>query len=302
MNKFLKKILIFIIPLIIIAVVLEFAIRRIPNDYAYKNDYLRENAKDIEVLFMGSSHAYYGINPKYIDVNSFNAAHVSQSLDYDYKILEKYDEEFDNLRVIAIPISYFSLFSILEDGSEFWRSKNYFLYYDLDISKDLKYRSEIFGESGFSNAIKLYNYYLRSKDAIACTDLGFGFRSSDLEQINLNETAITAAERHTQTERLDWQNSIETINRITDFAKVKGANVLLYTPPAYHTYVSNLNKEQLKITINTAMEIDIKHNNVVYLNLLEDSRFLKEDFYDADHLNGLGAEKLTKILYEEMLK
>ncbi len=39
-----------------------------------------------------------------------------------------------------------------------------------------------------------------------------------------------------------------------------------------------------------------KHSNVEYHSFLQDDRFVKGDFKDADHLNGIGAKKLTKII------
>jgi hypothetical protein len=38
------------------------------------------------------------------------------------------------------------------------------------------------------------------------------------------------------------------------------------------------------------------HPNVEYFSFMQDKRFKKEDFKDADHLNGLGAKKLTVII------
>ena len=35
---------------------------------------------------------------------------------------------------------------------------------------------------------------------------------------------------------------------------------------------------------------------VEYVNLIDDPRFTPEDFFDSDHLNGRGAEKLSRLL------
>ena len=42
--------------------------------------------------------------------------------------------------------------------------------------------------------------------------------------------------------------------------------------------------------------LDKQYEHVVYLNWLKHSDFTEEDFYDADHLNEYGAEKLTRML------
>ncbi len=48
----------------------------------------------------------------------------------------------------------------------------------------------------------------------------------------------------------------------------------------------------------TCEEMAQKYNNVQYLNLFKDDRFVEDDFFDADHLETEGAAKLTKILNE----
>ena len=67
-------------------------------------------SENIKALFLGSSHTYYGINPEYFSRNSFNMSQMSQSLDLDYKILEKFEGRLSNIEYIILPISYFSLF------------------------------------------------------------------------------------------------------------------------------------------------------------------------------------------------
>ena len=55
--------------------------------------------------------------------------------DKAYKILEKYQDRFKNLKTIIVDISYFSLYATLETGPEQWRAKNYNIYYDIPTSK-----------------------------------------------------------------------------------------------------------------------------------------------------------------------
>ena len=89
--------MLFILPLIIIVLSFEILLDKIPNDYRYKKEYLDQNSDRIKVLFLGSSHVYFGINPTYISLNSFNASYYSQSLDYDFEILKKYSNNWSQL-------------------------------------------------------------------------------------------------------------------------------------------------------------------------------------------------------------
>ena len=67
----------------------EYAVRQIPNEYKYKNDWMDQHAEEVETLIMGSSHAMFGINPAFIDGVAFNLGLPSQSLKYDLFLLHK---------------------------------------------------------------------------------------------------------------------------------------------------------------------------------------------------------------------
>ena len=129
MNKFIQKSLLFCAPVLIFMLIMELLLRNIPNDYSYKKNYLDQHSNEIETLFLGSSHAYYAINPEFIHSTSFNAAYFSQSLDYDIEILKKYYKQSIKLKYIVVPIDYLSLYNRLETGVESWRIKNYIIYY-----------------------------------------------------------------------------------------------------------------------------------------------------------------------------
>jgi hypothetical protein len=78
--------------------------------------------------------------------------------------------------------------------------------------------------------------------------------------------------------------------------KERNIHVILFTPPAWHTYRDNLNKMKLDVVVGKAESLATNNSNVEYLNLLEDSQFYSDDFHDADHLAGKGARKLTILL------
>lgn len=107
MKKFVTLTLVFSLPVIVLLIAFEFSLRHIPNDYAYKRHYLDTKSNEVEVLYLGSSHIYYGINPEYSKFKTFNAAHISQSLNYDLAIFEKYKNNWSNLKCIVIPVDYF---------------------------------------------------------------------------------------------------------------------------------------------------------------------------------------------------
>ena len=115
MKCFLKKVLLFLLPLAAALCLFEAMLRMIPNDYTYKKKRLRADAKTIEVLFFGSSHVIADINPLFVSPDTFNLAFPTQTPDVDYKLLKRYGEKMENLRCVAIAISDFSLYSRIQD-------------------------------------------------------------------------------------------------------------------------------------------------------------------------------------------
>jgi hypothetical protein len=301
MRQFVLKILIFIFPILVIALLMEFSLRHIPNDYIYKKEYLDRNCRQIRTLILGSSHSYYGINPIYFTSNTFNASHISQSLDYDFEIFKKYETELNNLENIIIPISYSTLYSKLAKGIESWRVKNYEIYYNINFSHLSMQSLEILSQKWSISLMRIYSFYLRKQTEISCSELGWGTNYKSLNAKNLIETGKIAAKRHTYNIHSDniqtmLRENLFILNSIITKCREKNINVILLTTPTYETYRKNLNIEQLNLTLKTVDKIISEYDNCAYINWLDNDAFEAKDFYDADHLSETGAEKLSLFL------
>lgn len=281
------------LPIFILGVSSEILLRKIPNDYVLKRKFLDNYSDSIKVLFLGSSHAFYGVNPAYFSSKSFNASYPSQTLNYDFEILKKYRNNWKDLECIAIPISYFSLFVSFDTGIESWRVKNYNIYYGMNMSNKFVDNTEALSNKLSVNLDRLYSYYVCGNSNISCSSLGWGIDFNSKNKKDLNKTGKQAAKRHSTKDNRYLTANINTLKAIIEFAKNRGVRVLLYTPPAYHTYSENLNSTQLSQTISTVKNIGREYNNVVYVNFLTDPSFLAADFFDADHMDEVGAKKLT---------
>jgi hypothetical protein len=293
MSRFLKSFYLFVFPILLISGSIEFLIRNIPNDYSYKRGYLDKNGADIKILFLGSSHAYRDINPAYIDAKSFNAAYVSQSLYYDYRILEKYSDSLVHLKYIVIPVSYFSLFYELEDSPEAWRIKNYSIYYSMKTTYHIADYSELLSNRLDVNLGRIFAYYVDGQTGITTSEFGWGARGKSNVKLDLAKEGKITAQRHTVTSDAFLDKNVNVLKSIISFANKHNAWVIFYTPPAFKTYVENLNEQQLYRTMQTMEELDAAYSNVIYVNFLTSNLFDQEDFYDADHLNEIGSRKFT---------
>jgi hypothetical protein len=292
MKNFLRIFILFIFPILILSIAAELSLRNIPNDYSNKKNYLDENSNEIQTLILGNSHTFYGVNPEFISEKSFNAAMVSQSLDYDYKILKKYNENWGNLKTIVIPISYHSLFGNLENGIEYWRIKNYNIYYDMYDGGELKNLTEILSTPFRSNISRVIDYYIIDKKP-RISNFGWGVNQVQLIPFNLEEKGRKAAERHTKESDELLETNLKIIQNIISLAEQYNWNILFVTPPAHITYRKYLNLDQLNLTIEKITNLTNLSENAKYYNFIDSPEFSQEDFYDSDHLNAKGAKKFT---------
>jgi hypothetical protein len=301
MKSFLNRVLVFILPVALLLIGLELSIRRIPNSHKLKTAYLNENAAQIETLILGSSHTFYGLNPRWFRSNTFNAAHISQSPAIDYAILEHYESQLTQLNHIIIRLSYDTLFEQLKDSPEDWRLKDYRLYTELDLEYDLKHYSELMSAQLQQSLKTFKNYYLAQKPAVNCDSLGFGRDIAHKMPSNLETQGPVTANKHTA---ISWQLlpfNIETFKTICSWAEKNKVQLYIISPPAYKTYVRNLDNRQYTQMVEVGQALDKASEYCHYVNLMEHSNFGKEDFFDPDHLNSRGARKFS-ILLDSIIK
>ena len=100
MKLFLRKISLFVLPVLVSLFCVEYAIRSLPNSFKLKNEFIENSGGEIETLILGSSHTFYGLNPKCFQSKTFNFANISQSPDVDLAILKSYEDELINLKTV----------------------------------------------------------------------------------------------------------------------------------------------------------------------------------------------------------
>lgn len=309
MKRFIKTILFFFLPIFAGLIVLECAMRRVPNDYTYKNNWLTENIDRVRIWTFGSSHGLYGISPRYFSKPAFNSAHVSQPLKYDAFIFNKFINNADSLEWIVLPVSYFTLTSNMEDGEEWWRIKNYCIYYDCPYHPwETKYHTEVVGNplSLYKQIKRVGRYWIKGVDDNSCDSLGLDLGySKEHRGENWYMDGPQRAKYHTKDLAKSQpiiKENIGYIESIIQTCAEKQVKVLIVTTPVCSTYYDYVDSAQYTLMIETCNSLAAQYNHVQYLNLFKDSRFVEDDFHDSDHLATEGAAKLTKILDEYISK
>ncbi len=292
MKRFVKSLLIYLSPILFGAAVFELLLREIPNDYRLKNGILENNANDFEVLSLGNSTTFYGINPKLTNRKWFNASHVSQTIRCDYEILNKFKGGLKNLKVLTLNVDYYTLYKS-EQEIEFWRLKNYNIYYGMNLSYNPLEYFEIFGNRVQKNIDRLEYYYSGVYNTLWSDSSGYGYE--ERRQQNVETAGLHFAKLHSKNKKNYpfFDQNVEYLQRIINISKELDATIILYNSPAYSSYYNNLDANQIAKLKRVVNKLSIDNGNCIYINMFNDTSFVADDFRDGVHLNQKGAKKLT---------
>jgi len=296
MQPFLKKIILFILPLLAIIAVAEYLLRQIPNDYSLKVRTYQAQAEKIETLILGNSYAFYDLNPAWFTGNTYNGGHVAQTLDLDAAIFHKYETRLTGLKYLIIPISDMSFFFRLENSAETWRLKNYSIYYHLRTTNRIADYFEVLSLPFSINRNRLIAWYIKNDSSSTITDLGYGTNYNSRRGQDLTISGLETSKVHKVPDFKEYPTEVGALEQIIAACAKSNVRVILFIPPAYSTFTSKIDPLQLRTTMHTCDSLAAACRNVYYFNLLNDPAFTASDYFDADHLNEIGARKLSLMV------
>lgn len=298
MKKFLRYCALFVLPVLIAFLPVEYLIRQVPNPYKYKYEWMQKNAEDVEILVFGSSHTFYGIRPEFFDGKAFSLANVSQGYKQDSFLLKHWADRYNQLKTVIVPISFHSWFDDgFQYGAESYRCRYYKIYMDCDLYPNWSlYNLEL---SHLKTALGKLKKYISKGDDLGYDKYGWGntqkLAEKDMAKWNDGTEAEVAVKRHTANNWNYIETNYERMKEMAVFCKNHKIQLVLITTPCWHSYYNNLNKEQLSKMYELTHRFQ-KEFDVPYFDFLKDPRFKADDFYDSNHLSDIGAIKFTKIL------
>lgn len=298
MKRFLVYVGVFALVVLLSLAAGEMIVRSIPNPYKIKARELERHGDRVATLVLGSSHTYYGIVPQELGDSVFNLANISQNYEYDYLLLKKYAPLMPNLRRVIINVGYSSFFDSDFPNGEWWQETNYQLY--MGVKKHGQLSRTGFEIANFPvYAGKLRKFLMRKPPAI-CDTTGFGLDYTfESRYDGWEHTGAIAARRHTAPDTAWMDYNVRYLRRLVALCRGIGVQAVLVTTPCYITYNEHLDSAQLDSYVTVAKEVAAE-NSLRWVDLLTDSRFIADDFWDADHLNNRGATKLTHLLRDTL--
>ena len=301
MKRFLCKVSIVGVAVVALLATMEIYVRSIPNEYSYKHKYLETHIDSIQVLALGSSIGRSGIDPECFDAFTFNAANVSQDLETDCAIIEKYLSRADSLKAVIFTLLPGSYCGSMGDGIESWRLRKYAIYMDLDTEKPrLNESLEIFDlNKAFKQIIKGIN----GQQTVECYEKGMGIDATIEPESEKLAQAIRISKIHNEGYNPSYYSIIvpqlqTIIKRLLD----KGIEVYLVLMPVYYTYSERIDHKMLSECDSISKFLELLDPHIHYLNMFTDSSFTTEDFRNSNHLSQEGAKKFSTELNEIIRK
>ncbi len=289
------------LPIFVFMGVAEYAVRQIPNEYKYKNDWMEQHAEEVETLILGNSHTQVGLNPAFMGDSTFNLSIAGQDYLYSHFLFFKWVNRLNNLRTVILPVSYFSFYENIEgDNSKIMQELNYRIYMDSPYRKyEIAYNFEsLYFKPLLSKFEKYNNDEIVNWDSNGWVPWLIANKSPVWNADHVNKALAHLYFSHSYNH---VSNNYQLIADIADYCNHHGVKIVLVSTPQTKEYNKCLNENQIVNTQKTIKKLQ-QQFNVEYYDFREDYRYNDDDFFDQSHLSEIGAEKFTKILKHDLRK
>lgn len=290
MKRFLRDIGLFSVVALLFFGALEWIAESIPNSYTYKRDYLKQHGSQIEMLILGSSNAYDGLNPSVMP-HAFNLANSSQTPEDDFRLLAKYIDSMDSLQTVIIGLGYHSLGATTEDN----RRTYYTIYMDLYPRWPLsKYSFEVCNPEML---VKKIIKYAVSRDVTRCDSLGqrvghtLEAAQSGTEWWNKDVLSLVENDRMVVGK---WSMVIEENTRylhaIVELCNAHNVQPVVVLMPVMAEYKRKLPREQVALMEEVLQSLD---STAICIDASE-WEIPEDGWYNATHLTKEASEEFTR--------
>ena len=258
---------------------------------------MEQNGGQIRTLILGSSNAYDGLNPSVLP-HAFNLSNSSQTLEDDYRLLAKYIDSMDSLRIVIVGLGFHSLAATPEAN----RRMYYTIYMDLYPRWPIcKYSFEVCNPEML---VKKIIKYAVSRDVTRCDTLGqrightLEAAQSGAEWWNKGVDALVANDRlEIGNCRLEIEENTWYLKAIVDLCNAHGVQPVIVQMPAMKEYKRRLPEEQVALMKEVLQSLD---SSAICIDASEWS--ISEDgWYNATHLTKEASVGFTHQLMDSIL-
>ena len=294
MKLFLKRVGLFIICLLIAGYVVEKVLEQVPSVYYDKYDYIVSHLDDIKILALGHSHIADGVNMIALNDSGYNAAIPGRHIYYDMCIVEEFAPQMNNLKIVILPLGYNFQYSKFHDVRQKTAMRKSFGYIWPEDNKFIPALDIIGGGETLWRLFKNQNE-MQSLDSLGHQHL----KKTDRPALwNRSEPRVPS---NLKCDLKNRDTYIQYYKRIAKTCLKSKLRLIIITMPAWHEYYEKTTPDGIADLYNIVDSIRKVNPDVDYYNMIDDRRFVTDDFFDASHLNEDGALKFTDILKNEIL-
>lgn len=274
--------------------------------------------RNVQCIVSGLSYTQYGILEKNMGIETVNLSVTGQDIYHSIMMVKKALKVNGDVSNIIIPMTYYhAAYDMAADDAELHklvmkRINNPILYGEDDlleiengdswniysIISDLKKlkdeRNRQFKESLMEKEYfnEMYSYPT------------YGGLKFDFHQLNLEEKRKSAQITAELNERICSREGFEkTYMELNNFLEdMQDKNILFFVPPMTTHLYDSYHIGLKRFYYDTIVPLFEKYQNVNFLDLAIDERFVDEDFCDFEHLSFSGAKKMTEIIRKEFLE
>jgi hypothetical protein len=312
MKKFLLRLVILVIPLIMLVLLFDSFLRDMNTLGTEKYYGFLNEAEHIESLVLGSSQATYAVNPIMFNKPTYNIANLSQRFYFDKRIVLKHLNDLNQLKYVMISIDFHTLYS-----SSMGVNNNAISYYVNGIKyKDQNYKKAIMSPFlfGYGPKLSFLLFLKKMKNNI----IGRNMIDFDVEDgVSLQDTLAhgyigRAGQNNLVMNESRFYSKATTYNHIvqqsTEFSEIKKDLIdfieilqdrdiepIFFSSPIYIKYHELLDEKYIYESSEAIRNICMDYN-IKYFDYSNHEIFTKTDFYDCNHLNKTGAKKFSAIL------
>lgn len=300
MRRFIYRTIIFALPVILTFCCMELYLRSIPNSVSKKQKFIAKNKSEIEIIALGSSHYERGINPAFLDYTTINFGNSGQRVYENYQLFNHFKNEFSNLKLIIIELSYDWLERDKSMTPEIIDHEN-LVFFDTNTFNRNTYPWD-------------YSLFLSNTDYYSKLLLdSFGSKSDfDFNEYGYDQARFYGSYQAANYDEQKIRNTdiyLENANNYQQFKKNAGIfkrliresqkinlQVLIYNTPSHFRYNELRNDKVIRRRDSLLLELKKEFPSIKILDDETNRDFRYQDFYNADHLNPDGARKATKRL------
>ena len=310
-NRFIRRLFVFLLPLIAIYISICAYALFYPSIFKTKADYIKEHKKEIEVLFLGSSHTQYAINPRLIEADGrvMNLAYGGQTIKLNKMLLDKFSPEMKSLKYLMIELDYFSLEH--STGNEEYRQPLYQTFYGIAGGDGDWWTRYFFTKEDLmffaqSAALNVWNYFKNPDYAV--NEWGFIENNVNYQFARMNydedEICRTLPHRlqgsHPHESVENFETNAAFVDSLLQFCADNDIRPIFIGYPVYKSYYYFERPVKQARRLHYIKQAMKHYPNLLFWDFEQDSRFAVHDFWDDDHLDVSGANKLSEIINEKL--